>query len=75
MAGGEFAAELPCSECAQARKLSRAWRTYDGSETDWYECEEGHKFGIHWRQLPTEPLWPPSAADRALLGGGDGKAG
>ena len=58
MAGGEYAAVIPCDTCRAVGKLMHATRTYDGSETDYYECPEGHTFGIYWRELPTRPQWP-----------------
>jgi len=38
--------------------VAPATRTYDGSETDYYECARGHRVGIQWRELPTKELWP-----------------
>jgi len=41
------------------RRLTRAWRFYDGVETDHYRCDKGHEFGMDWREPATEPQWPP----------------
>lgn len=57
MAGGPNAAVIPCDTCLAAGRRVPATRTYDGSETDYYACPEGHTFGIYWRELPTEPMW------------------
>ena len=59
MAGGPFAARLPCSACQQLGELAPADRIYEGSEDDRYRCARGHTFGIHWRQIPSRPLWAP----------------
>ena len=56
MAGGPFAAVVPCDQCRDAVRPAR--RIYEGSEDDRYQCPLGHTFGIHWRQLPVRPMWP-----------------
>ena len=45
------------------RRLVKATRTSEGMETDWYQCPEGHTFGVDWEHggPPTEPQWPPPA--------------
>ena len=56
MAGGPFAAVIPCDQCRDA--VRPAHRIYEGSEDDRYQCPLGHTFGIHWRALPGHPMWP-----------------
>lgn len=56
MAGGLLAAVVPCFICG-----NRAERLSEGVESDQYQCEKGHLFGINWGDKPaTEPQWPPS---------------
>lgn len=63
MAGGPHAAVVPCFTCG-----ARAERVSEGFESDQYVCEQGHLFGIDWRDKPpTEPQWPPSAKALELL--------
>ena len=63
MAGGPFAAVVCCMTCG-----ARADRTYEGLEDDHYLCIRGHTFGIDWsRSQPTEPQWPPTPEQQALL--------
>jgi hypothetical protein len=63
MAGGTFAWKIPCDDCAREGLSAPAWRVIDGSETDYYACARGHSFGIHWRQLPSAPMWPDPARE------------
>ena len=44
---------------ADGAKLTKATRVYEGAETDRYECENGHTFGMGWNEPATEPQWPP----------------
>ena len=83
MAGGVFAQKIPCDGCLALGVKAPAVRVYDGGETDHYECARGHSFGIHWRQLPTEPMWPEPTPEQIAVaayfrwlhrGGGDGGA-
>lgn len=58
MAGGTHAAVVPCIKC-----IGGAVRTYEGMETDAYECSEcGHPFSIDWSHggPPQKPCWPLS---------------
>jgi len=60
MAGGPLAEEVPCFECLNEGKVTKATRVYEGAEDDHYVCELGHQFGIDYRKGPaTEPQWPP----------------
>lgn len=69
MAGGKLAADVTCMVCLVEHKaVVRARRIYEGDETDRYECEKGHVFGMDWPDPAAEPQWPPSAA---LLAGLD----
>ena len=56
MAGGPNAEFVVCYQCG-----SKAERTYEGRETDKYQCSEGHEFGVDWSrgELPNQPQWPP----------------
>ena len=56
MAGGPHAAVVMCLHCT-----GRATRVCEGSETDWYVCDEcERKFGIDWSKgAPDAPRWPP----------------
>lgn len=67
MAGGPFARVIPCDTCRAASVRAPAERVYEGSENDRYACARGHTFLIHWRALPTKPLWIDDAriAERA----------
>ena len=68
MAGGPFAQEIPCFECVEQGKVSRATRTHEGAEGDQYECERGHRFGVDYRRGPaTEPTWPLTAEQIAEI--------
>lgn len=61
MAGGMYAAAVPCLRCAE-----RADRVVDGLETDYYRCTAcGYQFGIDWATSgpPQTPCWPISPAD------------
>ena len=66
MAGGPHAAIVPCHYCVMEKGVAvPAKRTYDGSETDYFKCENGHEFGICYSDdmiegPPDEPQWPPS---------------
>jgi hypothetical protein len=63
MAGGPNAKAVMCWHCT-----GKANRTYDGSETDYYKCEECNtEFGIDWRHRgqPDRPCWPPSPEEQA----------
>ena len=57
MAGGIYAAVMPCMKC-----LGRAVRTYEGMETDTYECTEcGYGWTVDWRRGgPQKLCWPLS---------------
>jgi hypothetical protein len=58
MAGGSNAAVVACLKC-----VGRAVRTYEGMETDSYECAEClYKFSIDWSHggPPKKPCWPLS---------------
>lgn len=68
MAGGPFAAVVACDVCRwRFDRWTVAERIYEGSENDQYRCAEGHTFGIHWRSIPDHPMWPPTAADEAVM--------
>jgi len=44
MAGGIYAAAVPCLKCGE-----RADRIYEGLEDDYYRCQTcGYEFGIDW---------------------------
>ncbi len=45
----------------EAKAITKATRVSEGIETDWYECEQGHRFGVDYEHggPPTEPQWPP----------------
>jgi hypothetical protein len=48
-------------DCLMDGVLTKAARTYEGSEDDRYRCKKGHEFGMDFRKGPaTEPMWPPS---------------
>jgi len=70
MAGGPFAAVVPCMVCMdEHRRITKATRTHEGVESDQYRCDGGHAFGIDWRTGPaTEPQWPPDP-DGSVSGG------
>ena len=62
MSGGPYAAVVTCLTCG-----SRAERLSEGFETDQYQCEKGHLFGVESGDKPaTEPQWPPSEKIKAL---------
>ena len=59
MAGGPLAQEIPCFECLNEGKATRATRIYEGVEDDQYRCDLGHEFGVDYRRGPaTEATWP-----------------
>ena len=64
MAGGPNAEQIVCYQCG-----SKAERTYEGTETDKYACDQGHEFGVNWSHgpIPTEPQWPPSEEVAAFI--------
>ncbi len=56
MAGGIYAAAVPCLKCA-----GRADRIYEGLEDDYYRCSAcGYEFGIDWSYAgaPSAPAGP-----------------
>lgn len=58
MAGGIYAAIVPCPRCSE-----RADRIYEGLEDDHYRCSAcGCEFGIDWASagVPLKPCWPIS---------------
>jgi hypothetical protein len=58
MAGGEYAAIVPCLRCAGA-----ADRIHEGLEDDHYRCRKCHcEFAIDWSYdgPPENPCWPIS---------------
>ena len=58
MAGGINAAIVACMKC-----IERAVRTYEGIETDGYQCSAcGFQFSIDWSHTgaPQKPCWPLS---------------
>lgn len=62
MAGGRFATEVACLQCLyEDRVVTRAQRIHEGDETDRYQCEKGHVFGMDWLTPALEPQWPPPA--------------
>ncbi len=63
MAGGPHAELVPCSTCMWEHEvLTKATRTSEGIETDWYLCEKGHQVGVDYANgPPNEPPWPPTA--------------
>jgi hypothetical protein len=66
MAGGPNARVVPCMVCLNDRLLTKATRTREGTETDHYACEKGHRFGMDFpKGPPAEPEWPPNAQLRA----------
>lgn len=63
MAGGIYAAAVPCLKCA-----GRADRIYEGLEDDYYRCSAcDYEFGIDWASAgpPLKPCWPISEAEAA----------
>ncbi len=68
MAGGKLAKQVPCMVCLGSGRMTKAERIYEGYESDQYQCEQGHQFGMDWSSGPaTECLWPPSPEFQALL--------
>lgn len=59
MAGGPLAAEVACMVCFDDGALTKAVRVREGVESDDYQCERGHTFGLDWRTPADEPQWPP----------------
>lgn len=57
MAGGPFARKIACDRCRSEGLSAPAERVEEGSETDYYLCAQGHRFGVYWRQIPSEPMW------------------
>jgi hypothetical protein len=58
MAGGIFAASIPCIKC-----IEEAVRTYEGMENDAYQCKScGFAFSVDWSHgtLPQKACWPLS---------------
>jgi hypothetical protein len=72
MAGGPHAEDVPCFECLDGGKVTKATRVCEGAETDQYVCELGHQFGIDYRSGPaTGPQWPPPPELVAAFSKGD----
>jgi hypothetical protein len=70
MAGGPLAEEVVCLDCLDDGALTKAARVTEGVESDHYQCEKGHVFGIDWRGQPaTEPQWPPPPEYASLVKG------
>jgi hypothetical protein len=68
MAGGELAEHVPCMVCLTDGQMTKARRIYEGYESDQYQCEKGHEFGMDWSKGPaTEALWPPPPELLALV--------
>lgn len=62
MAGGPLARWVPCYDCLEKGRVTRALRLVEGVETDRYLCWRGHLFGVDYRRGPaTQKEWPPSA--------------
>jgi hypothetical protein len=61
MAGGPNAAVVACDVCLFDEGLvTRAARLVEGAESDEYQCERGHRFGVEYRRGPVaEAQWPP----------------
>jgi hypothetical protein len=60
MAGGPLARSVPCYQCLEKGRVTRAFRLIEGVESDQYLCWRGHLFGVDYRRgPPSEKQWPP----------------
>lgn len=54
---------MPCQICLyQEGNIVEAKRSFEGQETDTYNCPNGHEYMISWASepIPHEPFWPPN---------------